>query len=177
MPIPLALGIAAGAVAVQGIAGAAQYFGAGKKKPQPKFEIPKGYEERMGALKNRAATAGALPGQDVMEQQQQRITSQGISALESAPSANFSSNVSKYLQQERDAMASIGIKAAERKDMLQEDVLTAMKDKESYQLMKQEQEMENWKGTEAERLARKGAGMQNMMGALQGAASVAGTFK
>jgi hypothetical protein len=177
MPIPLALGIAAGATALRGVVGAAQYFGAPKKKAAPKFSIPKGYEERLGRVKSRAAFAGQLPGQEQMEQQQQRITSKGISALEAAPSSTFTSDVASYLQKERDAMAGIGIKAAERKDQLQEDVLTAMKDKEEYQMEAYRDKLAKWEMGEQERLAQKGAGMQNMMGALSGAAMVAGTFK
>lgn len=177
MPIPLALGIAAGATALQGVVGAAQYFGAGKKKAPPKFSIPKGYEERLKRVKSRATLGGEMPGQTQMEQQQQRITSKGIDALEAAPSSTFTSNVSKFVQQERDAMANIGVQAAQRKDRLEEDLLSAMKDKEQYQIDAYRDKLAKWEMGEQERLASKGAGMQNMMGALSGAAEVAGTFK
>ncbi len=167
MAIPLAAIGAVAGVAQAGVGIYQSIKGSRMKAPQSKFEIPKGYEERLKAVKGRAAFGSELPGQTLMEQGQSAITARGIKALEAAPSSNFSSNVAQYLQQERDAMAGIGIKAAERKDQLESDVLDTMKDKEEYQVAQQTRKFEIEEAKLAEKAALEGSGLQNIFGGAQ----------
>jgi hypothetical protein len=170
LPIAVPIAMAAGQAAL----GAGQLLSAGKREAAPKFQIPKSYEERMGRLKTRSAMAGELPGQARMEQEQGRISASGIEAMRG--SADYTTNIAKYLQQERDAMANIGIKAAERRDQLDADVLSAMKDKEGYEMEKFRDEQDRWRMKEEERLGKQAAGMQNISGALSQGASIATTY-
>jgi hypothetical protein len=73
-------------------------------------------------------------------------------------------------------MANIGIKAAERRDQLDADVLSAMKDKEGYEMEKFKDEQDRWRMKEEERLSKQAAGIQNISGALNQGASIAKTY-
>jgi len=176
MAIPLAAIGAAAGVAQAGVGIYQAIKGSGKKAPQSQFQVPEQYKERLKAVKGRAAMGSELPGQTLMEQKQSAITSRGINALEAAPSANFSSNVAQYLQQERDAMANIGIKAAERKDQLDQNVLDTMKQGEDYAVKAQQRNFDIEESRLAEKQALTGSGLQNVMGGIQAGAQAASTF-
>lgn len=164
----MAVPLAAIAGVTQAVVGGYQAIkGAGTKAPQSDFQIPQQYAERMKRVQGRAAFGSQLPGQTLMEQRQQAVTSKGISALEAAPSANYTSSVSRFMQQERDAMADIGIKAAERKDQLESEVLTTMKEGEAYQVAQQQRKFDKEAAKLAEKQALTGSGMQNVMGGVQ----------
>lgn len=177
MALPLAALAVASGVAQAGVGAFQAIKGARMKAPQSEFEIPEAFKDRLGRVKTRAATAGELPGQTTLEQQQSAITSRGISALEAAPSANFTSTVAKYMQQERDKLADIGIVAAERKDRLEADVISTIKDKEAYQTEQQRRKFEKEAAELAKKQALIGSGMQNIKGALDVGASASTTFE
>lgn len=171
------LALAAGSAALKGATGVAQMLGAGKEKEQPKFQTPSGYAERSKRVRSREAMGGTVPGQDLIEQNISASTSQGIEAYKEAGNqANLQEMIAQSVQNEQSKYAELGVKAAQIKEQRALDVDKVIKEGEEYDVMGQKREMELAEAQEAERLAKKGAGMQNITGALDSAVEIGTTF-
>lgn len=173
MAIPL--GILAGSAALKAGTGIYQAVKGSKiDAAQSDFQIPEAYKDRMERLRMREATAGRLPGQDLIESQIGASTAQGITAArEMGNQANFANMIARSIQAEQDKLANVGIRAAMRRDELARETDAGIRDLEGYQLAQQQRRFEKEEGRLAERQALIGAGIQNIAGTADVIASAA----
>jgi hypothetical protein len=124
MPVPFVAAASLGLSALSFTKGVldSQKKDSGAKMPDATAQLA-ALEEEKQTRKNRLITGRRLPGQELIEQKQSAITSEGINKLENTNSANYTSNLNKFVNKEREANVALGIAGAERYDKLQDDVL------------------------------------------------------
>src|SRR3990167_1573892 len=181
-PVTLSLLLSAGTAAVKGGIGAAQYAKGrklGKGAIRPDYTIPQGTQDY---LKNATAMAqqSQLPGQQLMEEKLASSTGSGIRAMEqgASSSAGLMAGIAGLKGNEANQMTDLNIAGAQQQDVnkqrLQEALLRygAAEDK-AFDINK----MQPFQDKAQAAQAMQGAGLQNIVGGIEGlagAASMAG---
>ena len=167
MPIPLALGIAAGAgILKSGLGFLQQAKGKKmlKKTVDPGYKIPKGFGENLAQAEQMARTG--MPSQQYNQAQQNisRNVGTGVRAL--SRSANPAAGVAGLVRAQNDATLGLDVSnaAARRQNILQ--AMGARREMAGQQLAQQQYQQNRYFDKVNEANARIGAGTQNIFGGL-----------